>query len=319
MKITVLVATYKRPRFLEMCLESLAGQKRLPDEIVVVVRPEDTETLAVLSEQDENRRIRLALVKEPGIVAAENRGLREASGDVVCLMDDDAEAFPDWLERIESHYQDPGVGAVGGPSIPFVDGKPVHMTVEGRCLEKTWYGRHIGHADRIPSSIRDVHVLRGCNMSFRRELVGGFDTRLVRYWSRFEDDAILPIHRAGHRVIYDPDIRVHHHIAPVKEGETRAQDPTAVFGNQHNNTYVILKHGNPFGNAAFLVFTFVIGDRYNPGLVLSLSRGLLRAKLRESLTALTWGMRGKLAGIRTWYAWRKEGPVGESLGSANLK
>lgn len=319
MKITVLVATYKRPRFLEMCLESLAGQKRLPDEIVVVVRPEDTETLAVLSEQDENRRIRLALVKEPGIVAAENRGLREASGDIVCLMDDDAEAFPDWLERIESHYEDIRVGAVGGPAIPFVDGKPVHMTVEGKCLEKTWYGKHIGYADMIPPSIRNVHVLRGCNMSFRRELVREFDTRLVRYWSRFEDDAILPIHRAGHRVIYDPDIRVHHHIAPVKEGETRSQDPTAVFGNQHNNTYVILKHGNPFRNVAFLVFTFLVGDRQNPGVILSVSRGILKGNVRRAWIDLTWGMRGKLAGIRTWNNWRAERPMRESIESGKLK
>ncbi len=165
MKITVLVATYKRPRFLEKCLAALDAQTRKPDEIVVVVRPEDTETLAVLSEREEAG-IQLALVKEPGIVAAENRGLRQATSDVVCLIDDDAEALPGWLERIEAHYENERVGAVGGPSVPFVDGKPVHLLTSGKCLVKTWYGRHIGNSDRIPGEIRNVHVLRGCNMSF---------------------------------------------------------------------------------------------------------------------------------------------------------
>ncbi len=136
--------------------------------------------------------------------------------------------------------------------------------------------------------------------------MSGFDPRLVRYWSRFEDDAILPIHRAGYRVVYDPDIQVHHHIAPVKEGETRSQDPTAVFGNQHNNTYVTLKHGTPFGNTVFLLFTFLVGDRYNPGLALYLAQGIFKGRLSQSLMGLGWGTRGKMAGVRTWRQWCRE-------------
>ena len=308
MKLTALIASYRRPDFLAMSLAALREQTRLPDEIVVVARSDDEATQAVVRKEAElaTYPVVLAEVTEPGIVAAENRGLQAVTGDVICMIDDDAEALPDWLERIERHYEDARVGAVGGPSIPFVDGKPVHMPLKGKGLMKTWYGRHIGYSDRIPDSIRDVHVLRGCNMSFRRALVEAFDTRLVRYWSRFEDDAILPIHRGGHRVVYDPDIQVHHHIAPVKEGETRSQDPTAVFGNHHNNTYVILKHGRPLENVAFLLFTFLVGDRYNPGLLLSLVQGLLKGRVRKSVTDLTWGMRGKVAGIRTWNRWRGE-------------
>lgn len=308
LRITVVVASFRRPEFLAKCLESLESQTRPPDEVVVVARTDDVKTQEVVLGKEEGGILKLAMVEEPGIVAAENRGLREAGGDIVCLMDDDAEALPDWLELIESHYADPEVGAVGGPSVPFVDGRPVYLHHSGRVMVYTWYGRHIGNSDRIPNAVKDVHFLRGCNMSFRRGLVEEFDPRLLRYWSRFEDDVILPIHRRGYRVLYDPRIQVHHHIAPVQEGETRAQDPLAIFGSHHNNTYVLLKHGNPIANTIFLAFTYLVGDRFNPGVLFSVARGVVKRRLLQEMRNLLWGLRGKTAGIRTYLGWKTGNP-----------
>jgi hypothetical protein len=145
-------------------------------------------------------------------------------------------------------------------------------------------------------------------MSFRRELVSGFDQRLLPYWSRFEDDVIVRIYHSGYRVRYDPDIRVHHHVAPVQGVETRSQDPQTIYGNQHNNTYVTLKHGNLGRNSAFLVFTFLVGDRVNPGILFYLARGVARGQPVRGVQELFWGLRGKLAGIRTYRRWSAETP-----------
>ena len=85
MKITVLVATYKRPRFLEMCLESLAGQKRLPDEIVVVVRPEDTETLAESFQSVQDQLTELYAQVEIGLRTDQQQWADSALTDPVTL------------------------------------------------------------------------------------------------------------------------------------------------------------------------------------------------------------------------------------------
>ncbi|WP_455777492.1 glycosyltransferase family 2 protein, partial [Burkholderia stabilis] len=44
MKISVLVPTYRRPADLARCLLALQRQHRLPDEVIVVARPEDDAT-----------------------------------------------------------------------------------------------------------------------------------------------------------------------------------------------------------------------------------------------------------------------------------
>ncbi|NTX23610.1 glycosyltransferase family 2 protein, partial [Burkholderia cepacia] len=44
MKISVLVPTYRRPADLARCLLALQRQQRLPDEVIVVARPEDDAT-----------------------------------------------------------------------------------------------------------------------------------------------------------------------------------------------------------------------------------------------------------------------------------
>ncbi|MBF0278114.1 MAG: glycosyltransferase family 2 protein [SAR324 cluster bacterium] len=311
MIISVLVATYKRPDFLVKCLQALAGQARLPDEVIVIVREEDRETLKRLQELDNpvlnSNLFKVATVSAPGIVHAENRGLELARGEIVALIDDDAIALVDWLQRIEHHYLDPQVGAVGGPTIPYIEGKPVLEMTRERCLSKTWYGRHHGNSEKIPDALREVHVLRGCNMSFRKSLAQAqFDQRLKPYWRRFEDDMILPIHRQRYKVLYDPQVQVYHHTAPVKGVLTRDRDQDTIFGSHHNNTYVMLKHSGGFQKIAFLCFTFLIGDATNPGMAALIAKGIFRKQFFQSFQELTWALRGKISGIQSYRDWLRE-------------
>lgn len=44
MNISVLIPTYRRPKDLARCLEALKKQKRVPDEVLVIVRNTDAET-----------------------------------------------------------------------------------------------------------------------------------------------------------------------------------------------------------------------------------------------------------------------------------
>ena len=51
--------------------------------------------------------------------------MEAAEGSIVCFMDDDAAARPDWLERIERHHSDPTVGGAGGRDVVHLDGQVV--------------------------------------------------------------------------------------------------------------------------------------------------------------------------------------------------
>lgn len=308
LSISVIIATYRRAEFLEKCLAALARQERLPEEIVIVVRPDDHETAAALSAlpPEQMARVRGVAVNEPGIVAAENRGLAAARGDIVALIDDDGMAREDWLRRLEEHYAVERVAAVGGPVVPFIAGRPQLVPMRGRCLQRTWFGAHIGNSEAIPPAVRRVHFLRGCNMSFRRALVPAFDARLLPYWRRFEDDALLPLHRRGFEILYDPEIQVYHHTAPIQEGASRHLDATAVHGSHHNNTYVTLKHSSALQKVVFLIFTFVLGDRHNPGILGYLVKAILKRCPGRVARELPPALRGKAAGLASWRRWRAE-------------
>jgi glycosyltransferase involved in cell wall biosynthesis len=74
----------------------------------------DDETIHFLqSVAAEEMRLRCLTVIEPGQVAALNRGLEEARGDIVAFLDDDAAPHPNWLARIRDHFEaDRSVGGV---------------------------------------------------------------------------------------------------------------------------------------------------------------------------------------------------------------
>jgi glycosyltransferase involved in cell wall biosynthesis len=117
MKVTVLVPTFRRPADLTRCLEALQRQSRAPDEVIVVARPDDIATHTCLRDPAVKGGLPLsvALVETPGQVAALNRGLDAANGDVVAITDDDAAPRADWVERIAAAFgSDSRLGALGG-------------------------------------------------------------------------------------------------------------------------------------------------------------------------------------------------------------
>jgi glycosyltransferase involved in cell wall biosynthesis len=116
MNISVVIATYRRPKDLERCLKALQHQTRPADQVVLVVRDPDTEKFLAAFNPD---LLPLHVVRKEdtgGIVAAMNAGLEAAKEDIIAFTDDDAAPHPDWLARIENHFlwQMSSIGGVGG-------------------------------------------------------------------------------------------------------------------------------------------------------------------------------------------------------------
>ncbi|MDB5082706.1 MAG: glycosyl transferase 21 family protein, partial [Chloroflexi bacterium] len=143
--VSVVVPTYYRPEDLVLCLKALEAQRRMPDQVIVTVRPEDAVSVERLALFKENTGLPLqvVLVETPGLVAALNAGLKKAEGTIVCFTDDDARPHPDWLERIVQHYSDPQVGAVGGRDMVYTGGQLEDGLVT-RVGKLNWFGRRTG-------------------------------------------------------------------------------------------------------------------------------------------------------------------------------
>jgi glycosyltransferase involved in cell wall biosynthesis len=311
MIITVLVPAYRRPKDLTRCLEALTKQTRVPDEVLVVVRDDDVETRTLLERADPvSLELRPVNVSVPGLVAALNAGLAAARGDIIAITDDDAAPQSDWLARIEAHFQaDPKVGGVGGRDWVH-RGEHVQERLQEVVGKVQWFGRVVGNHHLGVGKARNVDILKGVNMSFRRVAVNGlrFDERLRGTGVEDAGDWAfsLAVRRAGWKVLYDPAVAVDHYPAPrFDEGGSRQRhqfSATAYSDEVHNQTLVLLENLPPLRRLVFGCWALLVGSRDSFGLLQWLrffphEGRLAGMKLRAAL-------RGRVKG---WSTWRRRG------------
>ena len=98
MKISCLVPAYNAEAFLGEAIESALGQSRAPDEIVVV---DDGSTDGTADMAASYAGVRLVRQENGGIVAARNRCMAEATGELIAWLDADDIWMADHLERLE--------------------------------------------------------------------------------------------------------------------------------------------------------------------------------------------------------------------------
>jgi glycosyltransferase involved in cell wall biosynthesis len=276
MKVTVIIPSFKRPADLQRCLEAVALQSRPADEVLVIGRKGDEETSNIVSAF--RRRIlalRLVPVTEPGLIAAMNCGLDNAAGDLLVFTDDDAEPAWDWLERIESRFADPPVGAVGGRDWIQLPDEPTlfRPAPVSRVGILTWYGKQFGnhHCPQLGHT-RKVMFLKGVNMAFRRDTLGSYrvDTRLRGSGAQVgsEMDLCSQIRQRGLTVVFDDRILVKHYSSARTAGDGRNQLAGSVCPDMcFNNHYLIAKHFSLGRALAYFCNERLLGSRRMPGLL----------------------------------------------------
>jgi glucosyl-dolichyl phosphate glucuronosyltransferase len=223
MSVTVVICAYtsKRWDMLLDVIESVRHQTMVPDQVLVVIdHNEDLHERLVQIVDD------VTIVEStgmPGLSGARNTGVGLAESDIVAFLDDDAEAAPDWLERLVALYDDPDVLAVGGKVVPLWEsGRPGYFAEE---LDWIVGCSHRG-LPRVASEVRNVI---GANMSFRLEVlrqVGGFNQALGRKGTLplgCEETEICirsTMGSPGSRIVYEPAALVRHHV-PAERGTVR--------------------------------------------------------------------------------------------------
>src|ERR1700722_1867785 len=168
---SILTPTRGRPDYLEVALESIAGQARSLGAEVVVVNDGGGAAVDAVAERHGAR-----VVPAPapgGVNVARNAGIAAASADLIVLVDDDVQAPPGWLAAFLA-----GVDAAPGSD---VFGGPIRAVLEGggprSCGRE---GPPITTLD-LGESDRDAELVWGANMALRRralELAGPFDESL---------------------------------------------------------------------------------------------------------------------------------------------
>lgn len=214
-KISVIICTYNREKFLPISLSALTKQtlNRNDYEIIIINNNSTDNTEAIskkLIEEHKDFCVKYFIETTKGLSAARNRGIKEATSDLIAFIDDDAEVTENYLKvAIEFFQQHPEVDALGGKITPvYESGK------EPDWLSKYMWGL-VTKAD-YGNKIREYPISKspyGCNMAFRKKVlyeVGLFNTNLL---FRSEDKYIFDqLRKHGKKFLYHPEFAVKHHI-----------------------------------------------------------------------------------------------------------
>ncbi|MBE4718275.1 glycosyltransferase family 2 protein [Pseudarthrobacter sp. AB1] len=221
--VSIVICAYTQRRWdlLLDVIESVRAQTVAAQEILVVI-DHNEELFERLIEIIDDVTV-VESTGPRGLSGARNTGVGLADSDVVAFLDDDAEAAPDWLERLLVLYDDPDVLAVGGRVEPVWEkGRPGYF---GEELDWIVGCSHRG----MPKVASEVRNVIGANMSFRLEVlrqVGGFNISLGRQGSLplgCEETEICirsKMGTPGSRIVYEPAAVVRHHV-PAERGTLR--------------------------------------------------------------------------------------------------
>ena len=312
LKFSIFLPTLKRPDLLRKNLDALELQTRLPDEVLISLRGDlDPEGVAVVDDfvaRTTKLNIIKVMLTAPGIVVAENALLDAATGDVACLIDDDAIARPSWLENIARHYEsNPKIGGVAGPPINIVDGKP-ELKAARYQNRVVFPGFILDQSTRHSKQVVPSQHFRGANMSLLISALrnqGGFESRLLGDCFRYELDACLGVSEQGYSLVFDPEAEVDHYEAP-RILNTGRFDAAAIHNNAANETFVLLKHYGLFGRILHLPFALLIGNFPCPGILWgamgSLAALFCKNRYLLGITAVWPATKGRFTGLKMYFS-----------------
>ena len=226
--LTAIICTYNRAKYIGNLLESVAGNDLAKSEYeIVLVDNNCTDNTRAVCEAfaKEHKDVNFRYTKEPeqGLSASRNKGIREAKGDVLVYIDDDA-LVDTWYLRTVADYMaaHPEIDAVGGPIIPLYEDtqEPEWMT---RYTKELLCGYLYFGAEERP--FPGERYPGGGNAAYRAEVfrkVGLFNTDLGRKGDGLmgseEKDIFDKMKSQGMRFMYLPKM-ILHHIIPQKKLE----------------------------------------------------------------------------------------------------
>jgi GT2 family glycosyltransferase len=276
LRLSVVIPTYQRPDWIRRAVLSLAAQDPVPMEVIAVARDTDHpthEAIAALQAESLPFPLLQGVVRDPGFMPPVREGVRLATGDVIAVMDDDAEALAGWTHGLLKNYADPRVGGVGGRYINMEGDREIEVPKARRVGYVSVLGRFVGDMYKRPtfSVPVDVEFLLGGCMSYRREVVRSlqFDLGLNNNVAfGYEVDLGLQVRARGWRLVFDPAVAVHHYSAPRSQaGMRKLDDGQSVFWYAYNQTRVLAGRLSGPHRLLALVWSCLVGERRAPGVI----------------------------------------------------
>jgi GT2 family glycosyltransferase len=239
--VSVIIPNWNGKKFLAGCLDSLKAQTYKNHEVVLVDNGSvDGSVELVESSYPDVRLIRYPV--NTGFSVAVNRGIKEARGKLIALLNNDTVVDPAWIsEMVQGIKRSPELGSVACKMLAYDDRSLLDGAGDG--YRRGGLPGRIGHREKDIGQFNSERYVFGCcggAALYRRELfdkIGFFDED---YFAYLEDiDLGLRAQSAGYKCLYLPRAIVYH----LGCGTTGSgYSPLVVTLSARNNINTIVKN-----------------------------------------------------------------------------
>lgn len=239
MRLSVIICTYNRGKYIYNALKSIADQNFRKDRYEIVLinnnSTDNTEKICLQFKEDYPAvNFRYVVETNQGLSFARNRGVKESNGEILVFVDDDATVFGNYLKSIDEFFeQHPDILACGGPIVPVYEtGRPKwisHFT--NQLIGGALYN------GKETKPFQNKKYPGGGNSAFRKEVFskyGLFNVDLGRKGNNLigaeEKDLYDRLQKDGQQIFYLPEMGIHHYIPGKKTTKAHFNELTYSIG-----------------------------------------------------------------------------------------
>lgn len=235
---SVIVPTLNGAHLLPECLDSLLRQSYANLEVIVADGASSDGTVELLARAYPSVRL-LRLQRNRGFSGNVNAGLRAARGEVLCLLNNDAQAEADWVSICVETLMDPSLSSVGSVAskVLFADRRTINSAGDVLCRDGAARQRGAGQPDGERwSQPGTVFGAMGGAAAYRRTMLADVGLLDDVFFMYLEDvDLAFRAQLRGWGCWYAPTARVYH------RGSATGGGVLASFYNGRNSIRLLAK------------------------------------------------------------------------------
>ncbi|QPJ62183.1 MAG: glycosyltransferase family 2 protein [Candidatus Nitronauta litoralis] len=238
--VAVIIVNYNAGKHLTRCLEALGRQTRKPDRILLIDNASTDSSLDGITASWPDVEIFIQ-EKNTGFAAANNFGIAKADNcEWVALLNPDAFADPDWLERLMDATQAYAEDSFFGSRM-LCHGQRDRLDGTGDVYHASGVGWRRDHGFKVSEGHMADEIFSPCAAAalYKRQAIldaEGFDEDFFCY---FEDvDLGFRLRLLGHRGRYIPEAIVEH----VGWGTTTKSSDFSIYHGHRNLVWAYFKN-----------------------------------------------------------------------------
>ena len=228
MDVSIVIVSYNGREHLRRCLESLAAHPPAVEHEVIVVDNDSRDGSAPMVASDFPDVHLLRLPRNVGFAAGANKGIKEAKGEAIVLLNPDSEIEADPFAPLLAYLREHEEAGIVAPRLLNPDGSLQlscrrfpnfsvalfnRYSLLTRLFPRNRYSRQYLLSDWRHDSVSEVDWVSGACLMVRRSLLERIGLLDESYFMYIEDvDLCQRVHRAGYKVVYYPEASVIHHI-----------------------------------------------------------------------------------------------------------